>query len=233
MLGLKDRVALVTGAGRGIGRAIAQRLAAAGAICVLTARSRDEIEAVATPLGAFPVPADVRREEDVTRLVEAAHSRFGRVDLLVNNAAIDGNGNVAELAPAKWRDVLDTNLTGVFLCCRAVLPGMIARRSGTIVNIASLAGTAGIAGKAAYCASKAGLLGFTDALMQEVRPFGIRVAAVSPGSVNTGFGGPPVPGDDWKLTPEDVAESVFQVAAASPGVLISRVELRPVRKQPG
>jgi NAD(P)-dependent dehydrogenase (short-subunit alcohol dehydrogenase family) len=172
----------------------------------------------------------MREPADAQRLVEETVRHFGGLDVLVNNAGIGKFGTVAEMPLEDWRQIVDTNLSGVFYCCRAAIPAMKARGAGFIVNISSLAGKNPFTGGAAYCASKAGLNAFSEALMQEVRHDNIRVSYVLPGSVSTGFGDRGVAGDaDWKLTPEDVARVVVDLIAHDPRSLPSRVELRPSR----
>jgi NAD(P)-dependent dehydrogenase (short-subunit alcohol dehydrogenase family) len=178
--------AIVTGGGRGIGAAAAAALTAAGARVTVFARSRRELEAVvASGAAALAVAGDVAREEDVARLV-AEHARaLGPCDVLVNDAGTLTRGLVEELSPAAWREQLEVNLTGAFLCARAVVPGMKARRRGRIVNVASISGTIGSEASSAYNASKWGLVGFTKCLAEELRPHGVQCLAVSPGSVDT------------------------------------------------
>jgi NAD(P)-dependent dehydrogenase (short-subunit alcohol dehydrogenase family) len=155
--------------------------------------------------------------------------RFGGVDILVNNAGIGIFRPVADMSLEEWHQVIDTNLTGVFHGCRAALPHLRARGAGWIVNISSLAGANAFPEAAAYCASKAGLNAFSEALMQEVRHDGVRVAYVMPGSVRTGFSGRSAGNDEWKLAPDDVAQVVVDLIAHSSRSLPSRVEIRPSR----
>ena len=172
--------------------------------------------------------ADVRRYADVEQAIGAAVRRFGGLDILVNNAGVGVFTNVAEMTPVQWADVIETNLTGVFNACHVALPHLRRRGGGFIINISSLSGKNPFAGAAAYCASKAGLNAFSEALMQEVRYDGIRVSYVMPGSVATGFGGgDPSKGDDWKIAPDEVAEVVVNLLRHDPRSLPSRVELRP------
>jgi NAD(P)-dependent dehydrogenase (short-subunit alcohol dehydrogenase family) len=174
------------------------------------------------------VRADVRTRADVDRLIGAAVSRFGGVDILVNNAGIGTFANVDEMSDDDWNRVLETNLTGVFYCCNAAIPEMRTRGGGWIINISSLAGKNAFVGGAAYCASKAGLNAFSEALMQEVRHDRIRVSYVMPGSVATEFSrGGSASGKDWKLASEDVARVVMDLLAHPDRSLPSRVELRP------
>ena len=227
-------VSLVTGSSKGIGLAIAKAFVARGMQVVLTARQDDELQKAAAALGGganvHVVSADVRRAADAERIVAAAVARFGGLDVLVNNAGIGRFSNVADLAIDEWQQVIETNLSGVFYCCRAALPEMKRRGGGYIVNISSLAGKNPFAGGAAYCASKAALNAFSEALMQEVRYDNIRVSYVLPGSVATGFGDRGPGGEaDWKIAPEDVAEVVVDLVTLDSRSLASRVELRPSR----
>jgi NAD(P)-dependent dehydrogenase (short-subunit alcohol dehydrogenase family) len=229
------RVAIVTGGSRGIGFAVARLLRRQGANTVITGTSSAvvaaarELEREPADGAVMPVRADVRSFEQVQQLMNDTVSRFGGLDLLVNNAGVGIWKPVADMSVDEWHHVLDTNLTGVFHCCHAALPHLRARGGGWIINISSLAGTNPFAGAAAYCATKAGLNAFSEALMQEVRHDGIRVAYVAPGSVRTGFAGHTATDDDWKLAPEDVAEVVGDLVAHPPRSLPSRVEIRPSR----
>jgi NAD(P)-dependent dehydrogenase (short-subunit alcohol dehydrogenase family) len=233
---LQSKVAIVTGGSRGIGLAIARALAAEGAQVAVTGLSSAHLAAARKKLdGAGPAAvetfqADVRRRDDVTRVVDATAARFGGLDILINNAGVGVFKEVAEMSGDEWQQVLDTNLSGVFHACRAAIPHMRRRGGGFIINISSLAGKNPFAGAAAYCASKAGLNAFSEALMQEVRYDGIRVSYVMPGSVATGFsGGDESKGADWKIAPEEVADVVLGLLRHHPRSLPSRVELRPSR----
>ena len=229
---LANRIALVTGGSRGIGFAIAQALTAHGAIAVVTGRNAGDLERARTQLGgeALAIEADVRNAADAARAVQQAVDRFGGLDVLVNNAGVGAFANVADMSDEDWRSVLETNLGGVFYCCRAALPHLKRRGGGWIINISSLASKNAFPGGAAYCASKAGLNAFSEALMQEVRYDNIRVTEVLPGSVSTGFGGRGQAGAaDWKIRPEDVAQVVVDLLRMPERSLPSRVELRPSR----
>jgi NAD(P)-dependent dehydrogenase (short-subunit alcohol dehydrogenase family) len=228
---LAGKVAIVTGGSRGIGLAIATALHGRGAAVVLNGLDQGRIDRAVRALpGALGIRADVRDPDDVAGLVRAAVERFGGLDILVNNAAVGVFGSVADLAHHEWRAVVDTNLTGVFQCCHAAIPHLRRRGGGWIINISSLAGKNSFPGGAAYCASKAALNAFSEALMQEVRYDGIRVSYVMPGSVRTAFAGHEV-GDsaEWKLAPEDVAQVVLDLVGHDPRSLPSRVEMRPSR----
>jgi 3-oxoacyl-[acyl-carrier protein] reductase len=175
---------------------------------------------------------DVREAPAVESAVHDVVARFGGLDVIVNNAGVGVGAPVADLSYDEWHRIIDTNVTGVFHCCKAAIPHLRARGGGWIVSISSLASKNAFAGGAAYCASKAALNAFSEALMQELRYDNIRVSYVLPGSVATGFTGRPVSaGSDWKLQPEDVAEVVLDLLAHHSRSLPSRVEIRPSRPQ--
>jgi NAD(P)-dependent dehydrogenase (short-subunit alcohol dehydrogenase family) len=226
-------VALVTGGSRGIGFATARALLGRGMRVAITGRDRKALDSAARELVAgdrlLAVAADVGRLEDVERSVAAVVDKWGRLDVLVNNAGIGGFANVADMPPEMWRSVIDTNLTGVYYCCHAAIPHLRRAGGGWIINISSLAGKNAFAGGAAYCASKSALNAFSEALMQEVRYDGIKVSYVMPGSVATGFGFPSgaATGDEWKIQPEDVAQTVVALIEQPKRTLSSRVEMRP------
>ena len=227
-------VAIVTGGSTGIGMAIARAVVQRGGQVTIAARSEAALREAARSLGetsVHAVRADVRDPADAERIVAETVRRFGGLDVLVNNAGVGRFASVADMSVDDWRTVIDTNLSGVFYCTRAALPELRRRGGGFVINISSLAGKNAFAGGAAYCASKAGLDQFSEALMQEVRHDNIRVSYVMPGSVATGFsGGPGGSGkDDWKLAPEDVAKVVVDLLDHDPRSLPSRVELRPSR----
>ena len=231
---LDGTVALVTGGSKGIGFAIAKALVADGASVVITGRHRRELERAQAELGsrAFAVVADVRNPAEVAAAAREPVDRFGGLDVLVNNAGIGLFKNAADMPVADWQAVIDTNLSGVFYFCHAAIPHLRQRGGGWIINISSLAGKSPFAGGAAYCASKAGLNAFSEALMQEVRYDDIRVTCLMPGSVATGFGGRSAEDrPDWKIQPEDVAEFVLDLLWMPPRSLPSRVELRPSKPQ--
>ncbi len=179
---LEGKLALVTGASRGIGRAIAAELARAGAAVVVGYRTgADEAETLARELGGRAVQADVSEPEQAARLVEEA----GELDILVNNAGLTRDGLIARMSDEDWRAVLDTNLGGVFHTCRAAARGMMRRRSGSIVNLTSVVGLHGKPGQTNYAASKAGIIGFTKSLARELASRGVRANAVAPGYIQT------------------------------------------------
>jgi NAD(P)-dependent dehydrogenase (short-subunit alcohol dehydrogenase family) len=230
------KVAFVTGGSRGIGHAIARALVRSGARVAITATSDEtlrkaagELTSSASSAEVLPIKADVRRLAEVEHAIDAAVRHFGGIDVLVNNAGIGIFRPVAEMAVDDWQKLIDTNLTGVFYCCRAAVPHLRARGGGWIVNISSLSSKNPFPNGAAYSASKAALNAFSEALMQEVRYDGIRVAYVLPGSVATGFGGLPNTKSEWALMPDDVAEVVVDLVAHPSRSLPSRVEIRPAQ----
>ncbi|NJD09636.1 MAG: SDR family oxidoreductase [Gemmatimonadetes bacterium] len=229
---LAGKVAIVTGSTRGIGRAIAEALWRAGANVVVSGRSGTAAEALAAAWGprALGLACDVRDPGACERLVQRAVAAFGGLDILVNNAGIGIFGTVRELTPEQWRAVLGTNLDSLFFCCHAALPALSARGAAWSINIGSLAGKNAFPGGAAYNASKFGLIGFSEALMQEVRHDGVRVSYIMPGSVATEFSHPSGSGgDDWKVRPEDIAQLVLDLLATPDRTLPSRIEVRPSR----
>jgi 3-oxoacyl-[acyl-carrier protein] reductase len=230
---LDGRVAIVTGGSRGIGLVIAGALLARGARVAISGRSADHLQQAEAQLrgggNVLAVQADVASEPDVERLLSETVAKFGGLDILINNAGVGRFANVADLSTDAWRSIIDTNLTGVFFCSRGAIPHLKRRGGGWIINISSLAGSNPFAGGAAYCASKAALNAFADALMLEVRYDNIRVSTIAPGSVQTGFAGNEETNADWKLASEDVAEVVTDLLAHSARSLPSRVELRPSR----
>jgi len=236
---LAGRAAVVTGGSRGIGFAIADGLAKAGASVVITGRDQvtlDKALSNLSPHGTRVVAAraDVRSADDASRAMDAAVKAFGGLDILVNNAGVGLFEKVADMSVEQWREVIDTNLSGVFHCCHAAIPHLRRRGGGWIINISSLAGKNAFVGAAAYCASKAGLNAFSEALMQEVRYDNIRVSYVMPGSVSTEFAGRGAHGAaDWKLAADDVAQVVIDLVNHPARSLPSRVEIRPSRPQKG
>jgi 3-oxoacyl-[acyl-carrier protein] reductase len=227
-------VALVTGGSRGIGRAIVDALAKEGWRVFFCSRSAESVSRAARQLAASfqgkvqGRACDVGQQDDVEDLVSWVVAEAGRIDCLDNNAGIGRFGPVDEISGEAWRQLIRTNLNGAFYATRAVVPGMKAQGGGWIINIASLAGRNPFAGGAAYNASKFGLVGFSEASMLDLRPYGIRVAAILPGSVRTEFSHPkPGASDDWKLAPEDVARTVVDLLGHESRSLPSLVELRP------
>ncbi len=233
---LEGKVAMVTGASRGIGFAIARKLGELGAKVSICARDTKNLERAVGELkrdgiSTLGVHADVTRAADVTLLVQETENSFGPIEIVVNNAGIGYFGPSHEASESSWDMVLDTNLKAVFLMTGAVAPKMIERRSGHIINIASLAGKNAFAGGGIYCASKWGLLGFTQCVAEDLRGYGIRVSAICPGSVLTDFTNPDSKKDTRKmLQPDDVAHAVAMMVTQAPQSFISEILIRPTQK---
>ena len=228
--GLAGRLVVVTGAGRGIGLAIAKRMAASGAHLALCARTSDELEAAALEIGRatagggapFHVEilaraCDVSDAAEVARFADAARERFGVARVVINNAGIVARGRLDEQSPADWKSVIDVNLIGTYHITRAFLPGMRLERAGRIINVSSISGRVGTPRLTAYCAAKHAVIGLTRALAEEVRADGIQVNAVCPGSVDTamlrGSGFEPA------MSPDDVARAVEFLAVEAPNAI--------------
>ncbi|MBA3765879.1 MAG: SDR family oxidoreductase [Acidobacteria bacterium] len=233
-MNLNGKTAIVTGGTKGIGRAIAEALVREGAGVCISARHEDEIERAVSELGELGegevtgAVCDVRDYEEVKALIAHTVAELGGVDILINNAGIGLFASVEELSPEDFRAVLETNLFGVFYCCHEAIPQMKRRGGGYIINISSLAGVNAHPQMAAYNASKFGLNGFSEALMQEVRHDGIKVSYIMPGSVNTNFGGQePSTEKSWELQPADIAQTVLDLLHHPERSLPSRVEIRP------
>jgi len=235
-MNLNGKVAIVTGGSKGIGRAIAEALLRSGVHVCISARHQSEIDQAVAELStigegrAIGLTCDVRNHDQVKALLDHSVSEFGGVDILVNNAGIGIFETVAEMSPEDFRAILETNLFGVFYCCHEAIPRMKQRGGGYIINISSLAGTNAHPRMAAYNASKFGLNGFSEALMQEVRHDGIKVSYIMPGSVNTEFGGDaPDESKSWQLQPADISRVVLDLLHHDDRALPSRVEIRPSR----
>ena len=232
---LQGRAALVTGGSRGIGLAIAKRLAQMGARVAITARNQARLDAAVGQLSSaagdvLGVVGDVSESASVDAMVRQVNAAFGPVDILINNAGVGVFGPAHEISEADWDRVMDTNLKGVYLCSRAVAPQMIQRKSGHIINISSLAGKNAQAGGGVYFASKWGLQGLTYCMAEDLRQHGIRVSVICPGSVHTEFS-PHTGKDPMKmLQPEDVAHAVAMLLTQAPQSFISEVLLRPIMK---
>ena len=228
---LTNRTAIVTGGTRGIGRAIATSLVAAGVKVAITARSERDLSDAVSKLGnAAGYVCDVRDYEQVKSTIAQITADLGGIDILVNNAGIGIFETVESMIVEDFRAVLETNVFGVFYCCHEVIPVMKRRGGGYIINISSLAGANPHARMAAYNASKFALNGFSEALMQEVRHDNIKVSYIMPGSVNTEFGGDsPSDENSWQLQPADIAQAVMDLLEYPERGLVSRLEIRPSR----
>jgi NAD(P)-dependent dehydrogenase (short-subunit alcohol dehydrogenase family) len=229
---VQDKVVVVTGASRGIGRATALAMAAAGAQVVVAARTADQLHSLAdeieaqTGRPALVAVTDVAVETDVARMVAQAEDAFGRVDVLVNNAGFNARKcKIWEVSTEEWDAMFAVNLRGAFLCCRAVLPGMIARHSGQIINVVSTASQIGLEEMGAYGATKWGLLGLTKSLIKEARPYNVRVTAFSPGGTDTTFRAEARP---QYLAPETVAQAIVFVASLPEEAVVHDLVIRPI-----
>ena len=233
---LKEASALVTGAGRGIGRAICLALAREGVAVTGVARTAVDLDSLVGEIEAsggrgLAFAGDVRDASLAKSAVAAAADHFGGLQILVNNAGVGTFSNVADTSDEDWDRVIGTNLTAVFHMTRAALPSLT-HRGGHVFMISSLAGVNPIAGMAAYCASKAALDHFATCLMLEVRHKGVKVTTLAPGSVDTQFEGVPQAADtSWMLSPEDLASAVVNLARTRDGAHLSRLEMRPSRPQ--
>jgi NADP-dependent 3-hydroxy acid dehydrogenase YdfG len=234
MTSIENSVAVVTGAGRGIGRAIAIELGRLGANVVLAARSRTELEETGRSIGpkASVIPTNVRYKEEILRLFEQTAAALGPVDILVNAAGLGIFGPVLDFKDQDFENLVETNLRGIFFTSRFVLPSMIERKRGHIINIASIAGKVGSANRAVYCATKFGVVGFTESLAEEVRQYGIRVTVICPGSTDTGFSAAETAGKARArmLRPEDIAHAVRMIVTQEPNSFISEIIMRPTQK---
>ncbi len=224
---------LVTGASRGIGRAIALRLAAEGSDLIIASRSSGELARVAEEVRhrgrrCIAIETDLRNPESIARLAARASEELDGIDALVNNAGVGAWGSIEELSLSQYEEMFDVNVRAVFLLTQSLLPGMIARGAGTIINIGSTSGRRAYSSGTLYCASKFALSGFSEALAKELQPKGIRVCTVFPGSVNTYLGGSGP--EDWQpgmLTPEDIAEAVQHQLAAPAHVFTTEIVVWP------
>jgi 3-oxoacyl-[acyl-carrier protein] reductase len=231
---LNGKNAIVTGGTRGIGMAIASALAASGASVAICARKPQDVEHAVKELSSqsksrvVGKPADVSDERQVSSFFEFVDRELGGLDILVNNAGVGAFRSTADLTVEEWRNVIGTNLSGVFYCCHEALPRMKQRQGGYILNISSLAGKNPFAGGAAYNASKFGVNGFSEAMMLDHRHEDIRVSYIMPGSVDTEFGSSTT-GAGWKIAPEDIAGIVLALLKMPARTLVSRVEVRPTK----
>jgi NAD(P)-dependent dehydrogenase (short-subunit alcohol dehydrogenase family) len=229
---LKGKHAVVTGGSRGIGRAIAEQLLHAGAAVAICGRSRESVDRAVADLkqstggDVFGVPADVSNWDEVARFFGSVGSRFGNLDILVNNAGLGVFRPVQDMSREDWDKTIGLNLTGVFYCCHHALPLLRQAGAAYIIQISSLAGINAFPGGGAYNASKFGLNGFSEAIMQDLRYENVRVSYIMPGSVDTDFSPRSQPAD-WKIAPEDVAEIVLNLLRMPARTLVSRVEMRP------
>ncbi|HEY1463032.1 MAG TPA: SDR family NAD(P)-dependent oxidoreductase [Terriglobales bacterium] len=233
---LTDRIAVVTGAGSGIGAGIAHKLAEMGATVILVGRTRTKLEAVAKSIAAAgnkaeAMECDVADLGSVEQLAQSVEKKFGRADILVNNAGVGAfGGPLHTMPPKEWDAIINTNLRGVFYCIRSFAPKMIEAGRGEIVNISSIAGKNALANGAAYAASKWGLNGLSYSVAEELRTHNIRVSVVCPGSTNSDFGLPKGKNTNKMLQPEDIAHVVAMLVTQAPQSFVSEVIIRPTQK---
>ena len=236
MTNLTGKVAIITGSTKGIGLAIAERMINEGASVVVTSRTASDVEQVAERLGehAVGIECDVADSAQCQALIDETMSRFGRIDVLVNNAGLGIFKSISEMSIEEWRLQVDVNLGGVFYCSKAALPHLSASGDGYIINIGSLASRNSFASGTGYNASKFGLLGMSEAMMLDVRYDDVRVSIVMPGSVNTPFNNrEPEPGRTWKLEADDCALAVMQLLEYPKEAHVSRIEMRPSQPNRG
>jgi NAD(P)-dependent dehydrogenase (short-subunit alcohol dehydrogenase family) len=232
---LEGKVAVVTGAGRGIGKAISVSLAKAGCRVVLAARTREQIEAVQKEIlskggDALAIPTDLAVDDDIQRLVEESQAKWGAVDILINNAGWGKRAPVVGASLTDWDQTFRLNLRAPMVLAKALLPEMIAKREGAVINIGSVSGKTGEANGAAYSASKFGLIGFTQSLYEEVREHGIKVAVILPGFVDTPLIPPNRQLDRSKMIQaDDIAQTVLFVLTSPATCCPVEITLRPQR----
>jgi 3-oxoacyl-[acyl-carrier protein] reductase len=232
---LDGKVAVITGASRGIGLAIGRKLGEMGATLSICARDPQKLESAKNELltvapQVFAAPVDVTRPDQISTFIQYTQKNLGPIAILVNNAGVGWFGPAHEATEQIWDSILDTNLKSVFLVSKAVAPGMIEQKTGHIINISSLAGKNAFKNGAIYCASKWGLLGLTESMAEDLRQYGIRVAAICPGSVATEFS--PHAGKDpaKMLQSEDIAHVVAMLVTQAPRSFISEILIRPTAK---
>lgn len=243
---LNGKTAVVTGAGRGIGRATALALAQEGANVVLASRTKAdldtlaaEIPALGTGSRALAVPSDVSKEDDVAQLARRALSAFGQVHILVNNAGVGKNGNICTLTTADYDWIMNTNMRSCWLCCKAFVPAMIERREGSVLFVSSVAGINGLPNELIYCATKFAQIGFAQSLDYDCYPNNVKVSVICPGGANTSYGfynGTRTPGDPMLAgfhEPEDVAQAVVFAATQPPKSRVFMVWMRPMNESLG
>lgn len=243
---LQGKIAVVTGAGKGIGRASAYALAQEGAHVVITSRTKADLDALAERIAALGtgarslvVPADVSQEADVDRLAKSAFNTFGQVDILVNNAGVGKNGTVSGLTTADYDWIMNNNMRSTWLCTKAFMPPMLERRSGNLIFVSSVAGINGLPNEPIYCATKFAQMGFAQSIDYECYPANVKVSVIAPGGTNTDYGfynGTRTPGDpmlDGFHESEDVAQAVVFAATQPAKSRVFMVWMRPMNESLG
>jgi 3-oxoacyl-[acyl-carrier protein] reductase len=233
MESIKGKIILITGGSKGIGYGIAEALVLLGAKVAITSRSKQAAEESASKLNklgkgeAIGLEADVRNSSSQQKTVEIVLKKWEALDVFIANAGLGHFGSIETLTEEQWHETIDTNLTGVFYGIKASIPAL-KKSKGYIITIASLAGTNFFAGGSAYNASKFGLVGFSQAVMLDLRSYGIKVTTIMPGSVATYFDGHvPTTADAWKIQPEDIGQMVVDLLKMNPRTLPSKIEVRP------
>jgi 3-oxoacyl-[acyl-carrier protein] reductase len=232
MQNLKNKVALITGASKGIGYGIAEALLKLGVKVAITSRSQESADEAAKKLGndVLALASDVKSSKSQQEAVDKTIEKFGSLDFLIANAGVGHFAPIDEMDEEDWHEVIDTNLTGVFLSVKAALPAL-KKSKGYIITISSLAGTNFFAGGSAYNASKFGLTGFSQSIMLDLRNYGVKVTTIMPGSVATHFNDhePDKNKDAWKIQPEDIGQMVCDLLNMNPRTLPSKIEVRPTK----
>jgi len=229
---LKDKIILITGGSKGIGYGVAEALLKEGARVAITSRSQKAADEAAGSLAAagegeaMGIQSDVRDSKSQQKAVEAVIKKWGTLDVLIANAGLGHFSNIESLTDEQWNETIDTNLTGVFYSIKASIPEL-KKSKGYIITMASLAGTNFFAGASAYNASKFGLVGFTQAVMLDLRSYGIKVTTIMPGSVATEFSSNSKGDEAWKIQPEDLGQIVVDLLKMHPRTLPSKIEVRP------
>lgn len=228
---MKNKVVIVTGAGRGIGKAIALAFAGQGATVVATARSVDEIEDVAAATGGVAIPCDVSAADSIQALIDQTMEQFGRIDVLVNNAGAVARLPTHELSVEAWDHVVNVNLRAVFICSKLALPHMFNQGSGCIINIASIAGVVGPPNRSAYSASKHGVMGLTKTMSAEYLHRGVRVHVILPGATVSLMRGEGFPDEDPDslIQAEDIADATLFLASQKTTAYTMEMQIRPGR----
>lgn len=230
---MKDKVVWITGGGRGIGRSAAEHLAQLGARIVICARTKAEIDTVADNIRAkngqiLSIPCDVTDNAQILHLVSQVKKKWNSIDVLINNAGIGIFRKIIDTDESDWDKTLSINLKSVFLCSRAVLPDMISKKSGHIINVVSVAGKKPYYNCGVYCASKYGMLGFTDVLRLEVRKYGIQVTAFLPGATDTSIWGDTNADRSKMMTPDAVAQGLVSICQSAKNTMMEELTIRPI-----
>ena len=236
---MENPVALITGASRGIGKAIAEKFAGEGFACALAARQKERLELVAQKITeeykvpVLAIPTDLRKDADIERLANIVLREWGKVDALINNAGVLYLKPFLELSVEQFDEMMQVNMRAVFSLTQKILPSMIDRQQGAIINIASLAGKNAFAGGTGYSATKWALRGWAASLMLEVRQYNIRVITIFPGSVNTDMSGqlPSSPRKETMIQPQDIAEAAYFAWSLPARTMVSEIDVRPTNPQ--